>query len=202
LRVTYVGELGWEIYAPIDRARVVLDALRREGTAHRLTLCGFRSMLSCRIEKGYRHWGHDIGPDDDPLACGLSFAVAWDKANASTGEGVDFVGRAALEAIRSAPKKRRLLHFAIEDSAAMLHHEEPIFRDGERMGLITSGTWGHTVGAAVGLGWAARPGDGEAQVDPAWIREGAWEIEIAGRRFPARASLRAFYDPKSERVRS
>ena len=147
-------------------------------------------MLSCRIEKGYRHWGHDIGPDDDPLACGLSFAVGWDKANASTGEGVDFVGRAALEAIRTAPKKRRLLHFAIEDSAAMLHHEEPIFRDGERMGLITSGTWGHTVGAAVGLGWAARPGDGEAQVDPAWIREGAWEIEIAGRMNRCRASHR------------
>jgi 4-methylaminobutanoate oxidase (formaldehyde-forming) len=148
-------------------------------------------MLSCRIEKGYRHWGHDIGPDDGPLAAGLGFAVAWDKAS-------DFVGRAAVEGLRGEAKTRRLLHFLIEDEAAMVYHDEPIFRDGERMGLLTSGSWGHSLDAAVGLGWATREGEG---IDPAWIREGCWEIEIAGTRFPAQASLRAFYDPKSERVR-
>jgi len=192
LRVTYVGELGWELYVPMDRARPVFDVLLREGAFEGIRPCGFRSMLACRIEKGYRHWGHDIGPDDDPLAAGLGFAVAWNKA-------ADFVGRAALEKERARPRARRLLHFAIDDPAAMLHHDEPIHRDGERMGLMTSGAWGYTLDAAVGLGWARREGDA---IDAAWVREGRWEVEIAGERFPARASLRAFFDPKSDRVKS
>ena len=192
LRVTYVGELGFELYVPTDRAMAVFAALEAAGEGEGIRACGFRAMLACRIEKGYRHWGHDITPDDDPLAAGLGFAVAWDKA-------ADFVGRAVLEARRAEPRTRRLLHFAIDDPRAMLHHDEPIYRDGERMGLVTSGAWGYTLGAAVGLGWATR--EGEA-IDPTWVRNGAWEIEIAGERFPARASLRAFYDPKSERVKA
>ena len=192
LRVTYVGELGWEVYAPIDQAKVVFDRLMVCGAEEGIRVCGFRSMLSCRLEKGYRHWGHDISPEDNPLAAGLGFAVAWEKPR-------DFVGRAAMEALKAQPRTRRLLHFAIEDEAAMLHHEEPIYRDGERMGLVTSGSWGHTVGASVALGWASR---GDSAIDASWIREGAWEIEIAGRRFPAKASLRAFYDPSSERVKA
>ena len=195
LRVTYVGELGWELYMRPDRARLVFDRLVELGAAEGLRPCGFRAMLSCRIEKGYRHWSHDVTPDDDPLAAGLGFAVAWDKS-------ADFVGRAALEALREAPRSRRLLHFAIDDTDAMIHHDEPIFRNGERMGLLTSGAWGHRVEAAVGLGWATRVEGAEPlPIDAAWVREGDWEIEVAGRRFSARASLRAFYDPKSERVR-
>ena len=186
-----IGELGFELYAPIDRARTVLDVVEAEGRGEGIRACGFRAMLACRIEKGYRHWGHDVGPDDDPLAAGLGFAVAWDKR-------ADFVGRAALEAKRAEPRSRRLLHFAIDDAGAMLHHDEPIWRDGERMGLVTSGAWGYTVDAAVGLGWAERA---DGAIDASWVRAGRWEIEIAGERFPARASLRAFYDPKSERVK-
>lgn len=193
LRVTYVGELGFELYAPVERAMAVFAALEAEGQDEGIRACGFRAMLACRIEKGYRHWGHDIGPDDDPLSAGLGFAVDWEKE-------ADFVGRAALEAKRAEPRSRRLLHFAIDDPGAMLHHDEPIWRDGEPMGLITSGAWGYTLDAAVGLGWAARR-DGET-IDANWIREGAWEVEIAGERFPARASLRAFYDPKSSRVKA
>ena len=191
LRITYVGELGFELYVRVEDAAAVFGRLLEVGEPEGLRLAGFRAMLSCRIEKGYRHWGHDIGPEDDPLESGLGFAVAFDKES-------DFVGRAALEKRRGQPLTRRLLHFAIDDPAAMLHHDEPIFRNGERMGLVTSGTWGHTLDAAVGLGWATRR---DAGIDAAWVREGEFEIEIAGERFPARARLRAFYDPRSERVR-
>jgi 4-methylaminobutanoate oxidase (formaldehyde-forming) len=192
LRTTYVGELGWELYVPVGSALEVHDRIFEAGAEVGLRHCGFRSMLSCRIEKGYRHWGHDIGPDDNPLQAGLRFAVAWEKAT-------DFVGRAALEDARARPLSRRLLHFAIDDPEAMPHHDEPIWRDGRRMGLLTSGAWGHAVNAAVGLGWAENV---EGAIDAVWVREGNWEIEIAGRLFTARASLRPFYDPGSKRVRS
>jgi len=192
LRTTYVGELGWELYVPVGSALEVHDRIFEAGAEVGLRHCGFRSMLSCRIEKGYRHWGHDIGPDDNPLQAGLRFAVAWEKAT-------DFVGRAALEDARARPLSRRLLHFAIDDPEAMPHHDEPIWRDGRRMGLLTSGAWGHAVNAAVGLGWAENV---EGAIDAVWVREGNWEIEIAGRLFTARASLRPFYDPRSKRVRS
>jgi 4-methylaminobutanoate oxidase (formaldehyde-forming) len=191
LRVTYVGELGWELYCPVDRAASVFDRLLREGEPAGLRLAGFRAMLSCRIERGYRHWGHDIGPDDDPLSAGLGFAVDWDERR-------DFVGRSALERLRQAPRLRRLLHFAVDDPGVLLHHDEPIFRDGKRMGLVTSGSWGYTVGAALGLGWAESEG---TPIDAGWVRSGSWEIEVAGRRYPARAALRAFYDPRGDRVR-
>ncbi|HEB91542.1 MAG TPA: FAD-dependent oxidoreductase [Deltaproteobacteria bacterium] len=192
LRLTYVGELGWELHVAVGDAGDLFDVLLRAGARWGIRPCGFRAMQSCRIEKGYRHWGHDIGPDDDPLVAGLAFAVAWDKS-------ADFVGRAAVEEARQRPLERRLLHFAIDDEAAMLHGEEPIYRNGERMGLITSGAWGYSLGAAIGLGYARRTGGG---LDADWIREGTWEIEIAGRRFPARASLRAFHDPGTKRPRS
>ncbi|MCH2169743.1 FAD-dependent oxidoreductase [Myxococcota bacterium] len=191
LRITYVGELGWELYVPTERALELYDALLHEGPNHGLRPCGFRAMLSCRIEKGYRHWGHDVGPGDTPLEAGLGFAVAWQKTGG-------FVGREALLKQRETTLARRLLHFRIDDPDAMLHHDEPIWRNDERMGLITSGTWGHTLDAAVGLGWAEGRG---AKIDAAWVDRGRWEIEIAGRRFPARASLRSFYDPRSRRVR-
>jgi 4-methylaminobutanoate oxidase (formaldehyde-forming) len=191
LRITYVGELGFELYVAVEDAPAVFARLLEVGEPEGLRLAGFRAMLSCRIEKGYRHWGHDIGPEDDPLASGLGFAVAFDKA-------ADFVGRRALEKRRGEPRTRRLLHLAVDDPAAMLHHDEPIFRSGEPRGLTTSGAWGHTINAAVALGWAERS---EVGIDAAWVREGEWQIEIAGQRFDARASLRAFYDPRSERVR-
>ncbi|MFP6565632.1 MAG: FAD-dependent oxidoreductase [Myxococcota bacterium] len=191
LRMTYVGELGWELYVPTEHALELFDALLREGPSHGLRPCGFRAMLSCRLEKGYRHWGHDIGPGDTPLEAGLGFTVAWNKSG-------DFVGRKALEEQRRSTLGRRLLHFHIDDPETMLFHDEPIWRDDVRMGMVTSGAWGHSLDASVGLGWVVGRGE---KIDADWVSRGRWEIEIAGRRFHARASLRAFYDPHSRRVR-
>ena len=192
MRITYVGELGWELYIPTEFALHVFDEIAREGEAVDLRFCGFHAMASCRLEKGYRHWGHDIGPEDSPVEAGLGFAVGWDK-------DADFVGREAIEAQRKRGPAKRLLQFQIHDPEVMLYHDEPIYRDGERMGLTTSGGWGHTLGAAVALGYArGEPGC----LDGDWIRSGEWEIEVAGKRYPASASLRAGYDPRSQRVRS
>jgi 4-methylaminobutanoate oxidase (formaldehyde-forming) len=191
LRTTYVGEIGWELYIPTDQMQEVYDSIVKAGCEVGLRHCGFRSMLSCRIEKGYRHWGHDIGPDDTPLEAGLAFAVAWDK-------DADFVGREALERARRRPSTRRMLHFLIEDEEAMLHHDEPIWRNGVRLGLVTSGAWGYSLGGTVGLGWVQSSGE---EINADWVRSADWEIEIAGRRFSAQGALRGFYDPRSKRVR-
>jgi glycine cleavage system aminomethyltransferase T/glycine/D-amino acid oxidase-like deaminating enzyme len=191
MRITFVGELGWELYIPTEFALHVFDAVMREGEKLDLKLCGFHAMASCRLEKGYRHWGHDIGPEDSPLEAGLGFAVGWGKDS-------DFVGREALEVQKKRGIERRLLQFQVRDPDVMLHHDEPIYRDGERMGLTTSGGWGHTLGAAVAMGYAkGEPGS----LDANWIRSGEWEIEVTGKRHPASVSLRPGYDPASERVR-
>ncbi len=192
LRVTYVGELGWELYVPTEFAVHVYDAITRAGQAFDLKLAGYHTLFSCRIEKAYRHWSHDIGPDDTPLQAGLGFAVAWDKTSL-------FRGRDALFKQRDDGVHRRLLQFAVHNADAMLHHHEPILRNGESVGWITSGCWGHTLNAAVGLGYARRR-DGGA-VDAHWLKEGTWEIDIAGQRFAAEASIRPMYDPTGARTR-
>ena len=196
-RMTYVGELGWELYVPTEFSAHVFDELTREGQAVDLRMCGYHTLFSCRIEKGYRHFGHDIGPDDDPLSAGLGFAVAWDT---------DFRGRPALEAIKSAGLRRRMVQFKLEPSSSaiadghvQLHHHEPIRRNGEHVGWITSGGFGHYLGAPLGLGYVTRA-DGEI-VTPAWINEGEWTIEVAGTIYGATASLRPFYDSTGARVR-
>jgi 4-methylaminobutanoate oxidase (formaldehyde-forming) len=161
------------------------------GEGEGLKLCGFHAMASCRLEKGYRHFGHDIGPEDTALEAGLGFAVGWQK-------DADFTGRSALEKQRREGLSRRLLQFQLPDPEVMLHHDEPIYRDGQRMGLTTSGGWGYTVGAAIALGYAkGEPG----ALDADWVRAGEWEIEVAGRRHAATASLRPAYDPAGRRVR-
>lgn len=197
-RVTYVGEMGWELYVPTEFSTHVFDELVREGAAVGLKHCGYGALFSCRIEKGYRHFGHDIGPDDDPLSAGLGFAVSYTK---------DFRGREALEKIKANGMRRRLVQFmidpvsdAIKDGHVQLHHHEPILRDHEPAGWITSGGFGHFLGAPIGLGYVKRA-DGEVVI-PDWIREGSWSIEVAGTTYAATASLRPFYDPTSARVRN
>ncbi len=192
MRITYVGELGWELYVPTEFALHVVDEILREGEAVDLRPCGFHAMATCRLEKAYRHWGHDIGPEDTPLEAGLGFAVA-------LGKDVDFVGRTALEEQRKRGLGKRLLQFQVADPEVMLYHDEPIYRDGKRMGLTTSGGWGHTLGTAIALGYAnAELGT----LDAKWVQSGEWEIEVAGRRHPASASLRPAYDPRGARVRA
>ena len=190
-RITYVGELGWELYIPTEFAPGVFDALVAEGEAHGLRLAGYHAMNSLRIEKAYRHWGHDITDEDTPLEAGLGFAVAWDKKGG-------FIGREALIAQREKGVTRRLVQFALADVSRMLYHNEPVWREGVMVGRLTSGMFGHTIGKPIGLGYVA---NGGRAVDAAFVSSGRWEIEVAGERVPAAATLAPLYDPKSLRVR-
>jgi 4-methylaminobutanoate oxidase (formaldehyde-forming) len=191
LRITYVGELGWELYVPTEFATGVYDALVAEGTPLGLRHAGYHALDSLRLEKGYRSWGHDIGGEDTPLEAGLGFAVAFDKR-------VPFIGREALLAQRARPLGRRLVLFALEDPEPLLFGDEPIYRDGALVGRITSGAYGHTVGRAVGMGYVAR----EAGVDRAFVESGTYELDVAGTRHRARARLEPFHDPRSLRPRA
>lgn len=190
-RITYVGELGWELYIPTEFALGVYDAIVDAGEPLGLRHAGYHALNSLRIEKGYRHWGHDITSDDTPMQAGLTFAVDFDKPT-------DFIGRRALVAAREQRLTRRLVTFTLEDPEPLLYHNEPVWCDGERVGYITSGMFGHTIGRSVGLGYV-----GNAQgVDREDIASGAWEIEIAGARFGASATLRPLYDASNERIRA
>ncbi|MBV8910040.1 MAG: GcvT family protein, partial [Gammaproteobacteria bacterium] len=191
-RITYVGELGYELYIPGEFAQSVYDVIVRAGADFGLTLAGYHAMNSLRMEKAYRHWGHDIGDEDTPLEAGLQFAVAWKKPGG-------FIGREALCEQRERGVGRLLVGLALEKTNRLLYHNEPILRNGTLVGRITSGMFGHTVGAPLGLGYIA---NGEASLDPAWIANGSYEVEVAAERVPARISLRPFYDPASERVKS
>ena len=188
-RITYVGELGWELYVPATGAGAVFDALMAAGPAHGLKLAGMHAMDSCRMEKGYRHWGHDIGDEDTPIEAGLMFAVKLEK-------GVDFIGRAALLAQKGKPLTKRLLHFKLKDPEPLLYHNEPIWRGSRLVGRVTSGAYGHSLGSAVALGLVEHA----EGVDAGYVA-GDFEIEVAGVRVPAIASLAPFYDPKSLRVK-
>ncbi|PRY25147.1 4-methylaminobutanoate oxidase (formaldehyde-forming) [Aliiruegeria haliotis] len=187
-RVTYVGELGWEVYASADMAAHIFETLWEAGEGMGAKLCGMHMMDSCRIEKGFRHFGHDITCEDHVLEAGLGFAVARDKP--------DFIGREAVLRKREAGLERRLVQFRLTDPEPLLYHAEPILRDGEVVGHLTSGSYGHTLGGAVGLGYVPCPGE-----TPADVLSSRYEIEVAGARIPAEASLKPMYDPKSERVK-
>ncbi|HLW23946.1 MAG TPA: FAD-dependent oxidoreductase [Steroidobacteraceae bacterium] len=191
LRLTFMGELGFELYVPTSFALPVYDAIVAAGAAHGLKHCGYHTLNSLRMEKAYRDWPHDIGPSDTPLEAGLAFTCDWRKE-----EG--FIGREALlEARQGGLPRRRLVQFLLEDSAPLLYHNEPIYREGERVGFITSGMYGHHLGAAVGLGYVAH----SSGVSEAFIATGRFEIELPFGRVGARASLTPLYDPKSARVR-
>jgi 4-methylaminobutanoate oxidase (formaldehyde-forming) len=190
-RVTYVGELGWELYVPTEHAPGVYDTLVGVGADLGLAHAGYHAMDSLRIEKAYRSWGHDLGSEDTPWQAGLGFAVRLDKR-------VSFIGQEALRAQREQPLTRRLVVFTLEDAEPLLYHDEPIWRDGALVGRITSGAYGHTLGRAIGLGYVEHP-DG---VTDAFVAGGRWELEIACERFSARAQLAPPYDPKSLRVRA
>ncbi len=190
-RITYVGELGWELYVDTEFAQGVFDTIVAAGDAVGLKLAGYHAMNSLRIEKGYRHWGHDITDEDTPLEAGIGFAVAWNKRGG-------FMGREALLRQREQGVTRRLVQFALEDPEPLLYHNEPVWRDGAVVGRISSGMFGHTLGRAMGLGYVE---NGGGPVSPDFIAAGRFEIEIAGRRVPAKASLRPMYDPANRRVK-
>ena len=189
-RITYVGELGWELYVPTEFATRVYDDVIAAGADLGLRHAGYHAMDSLRMEKGYRSWGHDIGSEDTPLMAGLDFAVAFKKDA--------FAGRDALLRQRGKPLSRWLVMFTLDDPAPLLLGDEPIYRDGALIGRITSGAYGHTLGRSVGMGYVAHA-DG---VDAAFVRAGRWELEIALERFAATAHLEPPYDPRSTRVRA
>ena len=188
-RITYVGELGWELYVPAEFALNVYEATVAAGEDVGLRHAGYHAMDSLRMEKGYRSWGHDIGGEDTPLEAGLGFAVAFKKDG--------FVGREVLLRQRDKPLARRLVMFTLADSEPLLLGDEPIYRDGVLVGRITSGAYGHTLGRSVGMGYVTHA-DG---VDAGFVRAGRWELEIAMERVPAAAHLEPPYDPTSARVR-
>jgi len=189
-RITYVGELGWELYMPTEFAAHVYETLVEAGRPLNLRPAGYHAMDSLRCEKGYRHWGHDITSIDTPVEAGLGFAVSWDKE-------IDFIGRAAVEAQRGKPLQKRMVLFKLLDAKPMMYHDEPIYRDDKRVGAISSAAYGHTLGASVGMGYVEYLGG----VGKEYLESGFFEIDIAGQRIPAKASLRPFYDPTSGRVK-
>ncbi|WP_193371139.1 GcvT family protein [Pelagibius marinus] len=193
-RVSYVGELGWELYVPADTARHVFDTILEAGLPQGLKLCGMHVLDSCRIEKAFRHFGHDISDEDHVLEAGLGFAVKTEKPAGTYG---DFLGRAAVLKKKEEGLTRRLVQFRLKDPEPLLYHNEPIWRDGTIAGHLTSGAYGHHLGAAIGLGYVhGEPGESAAD-----LLASAYEIEVAGDRFAAEASLKPLYDPKGERVR-
>jgi 4-methylaminobutanoate oxidase (formaldehyde-forming) len=188
-RVSYVGELGWEIYVSAEMCGHVFEVLHAAGADHGLKLCGMHAMDSCRIEKAFRHFGHDITCEDHVLEAGLGFAVAMGKA--------DFIGRDAVLRKKEAGLERRLVQFRLTDPEPMLYHNEPLLRDGEIVGYLSSGAYGHHLGGAMGLGYVPCAGESAEQV----LASG-YEVDVAGVRVKAEASLRPMYDPRSERVKA
>jgi 4-methylaminobutanoate oxidase (formaldehyde-forming) len=190
LRVTYVGELGWELHIPTEFALTVYDALMAAGAAHGIANCGYRAIETLRLEKGYRAWGSDIGPDHTPLEAGLGWAV---KFRSNT----PFLGRTALEAKRGAKPAKFLCGFTVDDPALILLGRETIHRNGERAGWLSSGGFGHTVGLPIGYGYVRDA----AGVDEDYLRAGDYTLEIATERVPARLNLAPLYDPANARVK-
>ena len=188
-RVSYVGELGWELYVSSDMAGHAFETLMRAGQEMGLKLCGMHMMDSCRIEKGFRHFGHDITCEDHVIDAGLGFAVKTDKA--------DFIGRAAVLARRETGPKARMVQFRLTDPEPLLYHNEPVIRDGEIVGYLSSGNYGHSLGGAIGMGYV--PCEGESAAD---VLGSDYEIDVMGTRVRAEVSLRPMYDPGAERVRA
>ena len=189
-RITYVGELGWELYIPAEFTvgvyEQILDASESFGLVH----AGYHALDSLRIEKAYRHWGHDITDEDSPLEAGLGFALKFDKPGG-------FIGREALLRQKERGIPRRLLQFRLCDPEPLLYHNEPIWYRDEIVGYIRSGNYGHSLGGSIGLGYVDRSRAG----DLSGAGAGTCEIEVAGMRVPAEASLRPMYDPDNSRIR-
>ena len=189
-RITYVGELGWELYIPTEFATGVYDAITAAGDAFGLVHAGYHALDSLRIEKAYRHWGHDITDEDSPVEAGLEFTLKFDKPGG-------FIGREAMLRQREQGLAKRLVQFKLRDPEPLLHHNEPIWWGDQIAGYIRSGNYGHTLGGAIGLGYVTGP----LALDPSEIEGAAFEIEVAGVRVPAQASLKPLYDPNNRRIR-
>jgi sarcosine dehydrogenase len=190
-RITYVGELGFELHAPIAGIGPVFDALMAAGERHGIVPAGYRAIESLRLEKGYRAWGADITPNDNPFEAGLGWAVKLKS-------GKPFLGRAALEKAAGVPLRKRLMTFTVGNPAVVLAGRETILRDGAPVGYLTSGGWAYTVDANIGLGYVRNP-DG---VSDEFLLAGDYKLEVATERVPAKLHMMPVYDPTNMRVKS
>jgi glycine cleavage system aminomethyltransferase T/glycine/D-amino acid oxidase-like deaminating enzyme len=188
-RVTYVGELGWEVYVSSDMAAHAFETLWEAGQNLNAKLCGMHMMDSCRIEKGFRHFGHDITCEDHVLEAGLGFAVKTDKP--------DFIGRDAVLRKKEAGLNMRMVQFKLMEAEPLLYHNEPVIRDGKIVGFLSSGSYGHHLGGAIGLGYV--PCKGESTAD---VLSSTYEIDVAGTWVHADISIKPMYDPKGARSKS
>ena len=190
-RLSFTGELGFELYVPVENAPAVYESVAGAGQALGLVHCGHLALDACRLEKGYRHWGHDIGAHDTPLEAGLGFTLAWDKPDG-------FIGRDALLAWRPKRPDRRLLQFAVAGAHPLLLHDEPVYRHGSLVGHTTSGGRGFRTGLSLCFAYVS----GEPGTPRSELLGDGYEIGVAGERFPLRALTRPAYDPQSARMRS
>ena len=188
-RVSYVGELGWELYISSDQCGHIFETIFDAGSDHNLKLCGMHMMDSCRIEKAYRHFGHDITCEDHVLEAGLGFAVDTAKP--------DFIGKKAVIDKKECGLEKRLVQFQLTEPEPLLYHNEPIMRDGEIVGYISSGNYGHKLGGAIGMGYV--PCKSES---PEELLSSKFEIDVAGTICAAKASLKPLYDPLSKRTKA
>ncbi|WP_292660835.1 aminomethyltransferase family protein, partial [Mesorhizobium sp.] len=191
LRVTYVGELGWELHAPIAATGEVFDALMAAGAVHDIRPVGYRALESLRLEKGYRAWGADITPNDTPQEAGLGWAVKLRK-------NTDFLGRRALEKLDGSTLGKRFAGFTVDDPDVVLLGRETILRNGDAVGYLTSGGYGYTIGTNIGYGYV-RNADG---VSDDFLTSGDYELAVAMERTPAKIHLEPLYDPMGAKVKA
>ncbi|ANK83750.1 MULTISPECIES: GcvT family protein [unclassified Rhizobium] len=191
LRITYVGELGYELHVPVEYATTVYDVLMASGGEFGLVNAGYRAIESCRLEKGYRAWGSDIGPDHTPVEAGLGWAV-------KTRKNIPFRGREAIERQLKEGVKKRLACFVPDDPDTVLLGRETIYRDGKRVGWLSSGGFGYTLGKAIGYGYVRNAGG----VTEDFILSGSYELDVARERIPCKVSLAPLYDPGMARVKA
>ncbi|HEY9482610.1 MAG TPA: aminomethyltransferase family protein, partial [Micromonosporaceae bacterium] len=191
LRITYLGELGYELYVPVEQAIGVYDRLVAAGEQVGLVHAGLKALASLRMEKGYRDYGHDIDNTDTVLSAGLGFAVALGKPDG-------FIGRDAVAQQKAGgPLRKRLVQILVTDPEPQMFHAEVVRRDGEPVGYIRAASYGHTVGGAVGLAMV----EADEAVTQSWIDAGRWTVEIGAEMYPAIASLRPLFDPKNEKIK-
>jgi glycine cleavage system aminomethyltransferase T/glycine/D-amino acid oxidase-like deaminating enzyme len=192
IRITYLGELGYELYVPTEQALYVYDRIAEAGKAVGLRHAGLKALSSLRMEKGYRDYGHDIDNTDSVLEAGLGFAVDLSRPT-------PFIGRQAVEDRKAAgPLTRRLVQILLKDPEPLLFHAEVVRRNRTPVGYVRAASYGFTLGGAVGLAMI----DAGEPLDQAYLDGSTWEVDIAGRTYPAVASLRPMYDPTMSRVRS
>jgi 4-methylaminobutanoate oxidase (formaldehyde-forming) len=191
-RLTYVGELGWELYVPVEMAAHVYEVLDAAGKDLGLADAGYYAIDSLRVEKGYRAWGRELSPDVNPVEAGLGFAV-------KLGTGIAFRGREAVEKAKAAGVKKRLASLVLADPEVMAWGSELVLRDGKPVGQVSSAAFGHTVGSVVALAWVANP---DGPTDAQFLASGRFQVDVAGTHCDARAGFKAPHDPEAKRIRS